>query len=77
MNKFNDVFLAARRYCLDTSAHIDRDCFQVISELSAVPLSYLDFYLNVLKQLELLDYSWAHRTISLTSLGEVKEKAFA
>ena len=77
MNKFNDVFHATRRYCLDPDKDPDRDCFQVISEMAKVPLRNLDFYLNVLRGLDLVKYSWTQRTIQLTPTGEMKEKAFA
>ncbi len=73
VNKFNDVFLAARYYCFHQDEYHERDCFQVISEIAKIPLSNLDFYLNVLRSLDIIQYSWSHRSIQLTSQGELKE----
>jgi hypothetical protein len=74
MNKFNDVFLAAKEY-YEQCPSISHECdFEKVANAAGVPPAELDFYLNILQQMGLIKYSITEdKYLFLTGYG-VKTK---
>jgi len=76
VNNFNKIFSAIKEYCNDTDTIYKGDCFSVIARKTDIPVENLEAYLNILKDLGLIKYSWADRKIQLTLGGTMKDKLF-
>jgi hypothetical protein len=71
MNTFNDVFLAVKKY--SDSKEVIPDCFAFIAYHSDVHISKLDFYLNCLQDLGLINTHGRVRLFTLQHLEKCKK----
>jgi len=77
MNNFNSMFLAVKKHCENDQYDKNPSIFETIAQEANVPLLRLEFYLDTLQSLGLVNYSFENCTIRLTAFGLKQKRLFA